>query len=59
MMIFLLKYAVLNKINIVMIQEPYYDNQKQLIINHSSYQSILFKIFNYKLRVITYVIKFN
>ena len=58
-MIFLLKYAVLNKIDIVMIQKLYYDIQKQLTINHFNYQSILPKIPKYRFRVVIYVAKFN
>ena len=56
-MIFTLQYAVLNKINIVIMQESYYDIQKQMIINHFSFQSIISKISEIRLRVVTYVAK--
>ena len=42
-MISTLQYAVLNKIDIVIMQEPYYDIQRQMTISHSSFQSIISK----------------
>ena len=58
-MISTLQYAVLNKINIVIMQKPYYDIQRQMTINYSNFQSIILKISEIKLRVITYVAKHN
>ena len=58
-MISILQYAVLNKIDIVIMQEPYYDIQKQMTINHFSFQSIISKISEIRLRVITYVAKYS
>ena len=58
-MIFTLQYAVFNKIEIVIMQKPYYDIQRQIIINHSSFQSIISKISEIKLKVIIYIAKYN
>lgn len=55
----LLEYAVQNRIDIVMIQEPYYDVQRQLTISHPSYQSILSRIPGIRSRVVTYVARFK
>ena len=56
-MIFTLQYAVFNKIDIVIMQKPYYDIQRQMIINHFSFQSIIPKISEIKLRVVIYIAK--
>ena len=58
-MISTLQYAVLNKIDIVIMQEPYYNIQKQIIINHFSFQSIILKISEIRSKVVTYVAKYN
>ena len=58
-MVSLLQYTVLNKIDIVIIQKPYYDIQKQMTINHSNFQSIILKISEIRLRVVTYIAKSN
>ena len=38
-------------------QEPYYNIQRQMIINHSNFQNIIPKISEIKSRMITYVAK--
>ena len=40
-------------------QEPYYDIERQIIINHFNFQNIISKISKIKLRVVTYVAKYN
>ena len=58
-MISILQYAVFNKIDIIIMQKPYYDIQRQMTINHFSFQSIIPKISEIRLKMIIYIAKHN
>ena len=58
-MILVLEYAVQNRIDVLMLQEPYYDETRQKSIDHFNYYQILPKIAGKRSRVMIYIAKFN
>ena len=52
-----LKYAIINKYDIVLLQESWVREEK--IISHSSFICIILKVLNYRARVVIFVTKTN